>query len=404
MVIRRLVVAMSLGFVVLTTSEVSAQSLNPTPSASAVGISFATPDGLFKVQPLNSPRETLMTSESGLLNSLVWSPDGQQLAVVQNYGAVYRLSPTDNRATQVFSSQCERPANLELTWQDDRETLLIQQRCSFPDAQGHSQWDVFLADGAGQLTAVTLIPKSIESDLYVAPDGERIAYVANQHIYVAELNQTTPRQITLEPGVYTSAGSPLVWSPDGSQLAFYEGTYPFQRINLIHVDSGDRRLLTPEPDFQIYRSRLIWSPSGEYIAFYQPVNPPLSNQEVIMLLNVATGDRQIMTGPGFYSALSWSPDSQKLAFAAGTQVEQQALFTLEIASQEFTTLTPQPWQAILDSRWAPQGDWIAFTAIARGDDLGTQILQVVQPDAGQLTPLTQPHEYAYPFAWRPSAL
>ncbi|NJL49625.1 MAG: hypothetical protein HC929_22075 [Leptolyngbyaceae cyanobacterium SM2_5_2] len=350
---------------------------------------------------MGSQRQPLTNSGSGLFSHLVWSPDGQQLAVVQNSSEVYRLSPVNKDATRVFASQCQRPADLDLVWGSDRQTLLIQQRCTQPDADGQSRWEVFLVDATGQLTPLTGLPPQIESDLYTSPQGDRLAYAANQHIYVAGLNGQPPRQLTQEPGVYAAAGSPLAWSPDGTQLAFYEGRYPEQRINLIDIASGNRRLLTPEDGFQIYRSHLVWSPNGRYLAFYQPHNPPYSNQEVVALIEVATGERQILTRPGFYNALSWSPDSQQLAFAAGDQLEQQALFRLELESKEFTALTPQPFQTILDSYWAPQGDWIAFTAVTREDDLGNQMLHVVRPDATQLTVLTEPDEYAFPFAWVP---
>ncbi len=402
MVIRLWALLTALGLANLPTSGVMAQAAAPSPTASrGAGVLFATPDGLFLVQPLGSQRQTLDSSSTGLFSQLLWSPDGQQLAVVQNSTEVYRLSPTTNRATRVFASQCERPANLELAWGSDRQTLLIQQRCNQADPAGQSQWQVFLANAAGQITPLTGLPNRIESDLYPSPQGDRVAYVANQHIYVAGLNGSAPRQLTQEPGAYASAGSPLAWSPDGSQLAFYEGSYPVQRINLIEINTGNRRVLTAEEDFQIYRSHLVWSPNSRYIAFYQPHNPPLSNQEVVALIEVATEERQILTRPGFYNALSWSPDSQQLAFSAGSQLEQQTLFRLELKNQEFTALTPQAFQTILDSHWSPQGDWIAFTAVARDDDLGNQMLHVVRPDATQFTALTQPDEYAFPFAWVP---
>ena len=103
------------------------------------------------------------------------------------------------------------------------------------------------------------------------------------------------------------------------------------------ADGGDRRLLTPDPDFQIYRSRLLWSPDGRYIAFYQPHNAPFSNQEVIALVNVNTGETQTLTRPGFYDALSWSPNSQQIALASGLPAGQQTLFQLDLVSKKFYT-------------------------------------------------------------------
>ncbi|HIK43717.1 MAG TPA: PD40 domain-containing protein [Leptolyngbyaceae cyanobacterium M65_K2018_010] len=399
--IRYLLAALCWGWLVWMTPGVGAQEWEEAASSGLGRISFATPEGLFIVQPLNSTRQTLMADGDGLVNSMVWAADGQRLAVVKNFSEVVWVDPTTPRTHGVFVSSCPRPANLEVAWPSDRSDLLIQQRCHAPDPNGQSQWDLFLVDATGQITPLTALPALVESDLYVAPDGQRIAYVANQRIYIQNLAGGAPQPLTQAPGLYSSAGSPLAWSPDGSQLAFYEGAYPYQKINLIEVDTGQRRVLTPEAEFQIYRSRLVWSPDSQRIAFYQPANPPLSNQEVITLVQVATGERQIITRPGFYNAMSWAPDSQRLAFAAGSQIEQQTLFVFDIPSNRFTALTPQPFQAILESRWTTQGDWIGFSAVALGDDLGTQTLYVVRPNATGLTAVSQPNEYAYPFAWVP---
>lgn len=369
------------------------------------GMAFATPDGLFMVQPLDAPRravvDTIFNNGEGLINGLAWSPDGDRLALVKNYSRVYRLHPNQGSLSPVFSSTCPRPIDLEVRWQGDRDRLVIQQRCESADADGQSGWQVFLANAEDPASPLLSLPNTIASDPYLSPDGQQLAYVANQHIYLVALDGTPPRQVTDRPAVYSAAGSPLAWSPDGTQIAYYEGTYPFQRIGVMDVATGERRLLTPEPNFQIYRSRLVWSPDGRYLAFYQPVNPPHSNQEVIALVEVATGERQILTGPGFYNALSWSPDGRQLAFALGNQWDQQAMFVLALADRSFTSLTPQPFQTVLDSQWSPTGDWIAFTALDRGDELGLPLLHIVQPDGQRLQTLSQPNEATFPFAWVP---
>ncbi|MGF1570981.1 MAG: DPP IV N-terminal domain-containing protein [Nodosilinea sp.] len=370
--------------------------------SSPAQVSFATPDGLFVMPPQGGVRQPLDESAEGFLNPVVWSADGQHLALVENYTDVYRLHWDATRKTKVFSSPCQQSPTLDLTWQGDNATLLIKQQCPGATLDAPAQLDLFLVDANGNLTALPPLPPQLESDVYISPDGTRLAYVASQHIYVAGLDGAAPQQITQEPGLYGAAGSPLVWSPDGQQIAFYEGSYPFQRINVVGVDGTNRRLLTPDPDFQIYRSRLSWSPDGRYMATYVPFSPPFSNQEVVMLITVATGEIQTITRPGFYSALNWSPDSQHLILAAGEQLERQALFLLDLATTTFTTLTPEPFQQVVDSGWSTQGDWIAFTAIAIGDDVGNQVLHVVRPDGTQLAALTAPNEYAYPFAWVPA--
>ncbi len=371
-------------------------------AAPAADLSFATPNGLFRLEPDSGDREALLPEGDRPFNALAWSGSGERLAIVQNYGEVYRVEPGAGSPRLVFSSDCQQLPTIDLTWQPDGETLVIKQRCPAPTAGAPAELALFLHHPTGEVTDFTTLPDSPESDIFLAPDGSQIAYVTGQHIFVAGLDGSRPRRLTQTPGIYGAAGSPLAWSPDGTQLAFYEGNYPFQQLNVVRADGGDRRLLTPEANFQIYRSIVLWSPDGRYIAHYRPHNPPLSNQEIIALVNVNTGETQSLTRPGFYDALSWAPNSQQLAFASGAQAGRQTLFRMDLVSQEFTALTNQPLQNILDSQWSPNGDWIAFTATPPGDSLGTQVLHRVHPDGTALTPLTALDEYVYPFAWVPA--
>ena len=370
----------------------------------AADLSFATPEGLFRLEPEGGDRQSLLAETDQAFNALAWSSDGQRLAVVQNYGEVYRIGPEADTPDLVFASDCQRPPAIDLLWQRNSDTLMIKQLCPAAIAGTQGQVDLFLSRSAGELTRLSGLPETLESDLYLAPDGSRFAYVTGGHIFVKVLDASRPRRITQTPGTYGAAGSPLAWSPDGTRLAFYEGSYPFQRLNVVGADGGDRRVLTPNPNFQIYRSRVMWSPDGRYIAFYQPFNPPFSNQEVVALVNVNTGETQALTRPGFYDALSWAPNSQQLVLAAGAQAGQQTLFRLNLVNQEFTALTTQPLQNVLESQWSPTGDWIAFTATPPNDLMGTQVLHRVRPDGSQFAALTATDEYVYPFTWAPAPL
>ncbi len=373
-----------------------------TAGASSGMISFATPEGVFLIRPDGADRQALTQNSDTPYNALAWSADGQQLAVVEGQDQVALVNLETGLSTPIFSSQCAGSPAIAVQWQQPAQALVIGQRCDQTAFNHPGQTDLWLTEPDGPMTSVAL-PTDLGSDLYLSPDGTQVAYVAGEHIYVAAVNgdSDTPRQISQTPGTYGAAGSPLAWSPDGSQLAVYEGDYPFQRIHLVQGDGTGQQLLTSDPDFQIYRSRLLWSPDGDSLAFYRPFDPPFSNRDVIALIDIETQTVESLTGPGFFSGLSWSPDSQQLVFAFGAEIEQQALFLLDLPSRDYTTLTSEAFQTILDSHWSPQGDWIAFTATPIGDDLGTQVLHGVRPDGSDFSALTAPDEYVYPFAWVP---
>lgn len=386
------------------TAPLLAQAAPPTADAAQDILSFAVVDALFSTAPDARERQALLTlpsQEAGPFDELTWSGEGR-LAAVYNYGEVYIWNPASASPTQVFESTCAYLPNLSLFWANQGKTLLIQEVCDVPNSETGDSIGLYLSDGAGPQGTRPLpgLPDDISSQLYISPDGSQVAYVWQGNIYRLALNGARPRQVTSEPGVYGAAGSPLAWSPDGTQLAFYEGSYPFQRLNVIDTDGRNRKVLTPGPNFQIYRSRIYWSPDSRSIVFFQPFDPPYGNQETLQLVNVATGEIRPLTRPGFYDAVSWSPDGQKLALAVG-EVERQSLFVLDLATETFTPLTAEPLAQVLQTLWSPSGSWLAFSGEPVGQELGNQILYTVRPDGSDLRSHSADDEYVYPFTWQP---
>ncbi|HEY9879938.1 MAG TPA: hypothetical protein V6D29_15900 [Leptolyngbyaceae cyanobacterium] len=368
-------------------------------------ISFATVNTVFSIRLDGAERQLLVSppvdNAEAPLDELVWAADGQQLAAIYNYGEVYVWRRDTSTATPVFKSQCPDQPSLDLTWATEGR-LLIKEFCNAPTSNSTDSLRLYLSDARGLAgTRLFPLPEGLESDLYLSPDGEQIAFVRAGHIYrVAIDGMRRPQQVTREPGIYSAAGSPLAWSPDGSKLAFYEGTYPNQRLYVMDADGRNRRLLTPEPNHQIYRSRLFWAPDSRRLAFYVPHDPPYSNEEVVQLVDTATGTLKTLTVPGFYDALSWSPDGQKLALASG-KIESQSVYVMDLATEKFIPLTEEPLAQVLKTQWSANGHWIAFTAEPANQELGNQILYTVKPDGSELRSLTSPDEYVYPFTWQP---
>ncbi|MGB5975551.1 MAG: DPP IV N-terminal domain-containing protein, partial [Nodosilinea sp.] len=198
-------------------------------AAQAADLSFATPEGLFRLGEAEE-RQPLVVSTDRAVSAMDWSSDGRRLAVVQNYGEVYRLDSDADTPELVFTSTCQSSPTLDLVWQNDGD-LVILQRCPSSSAEAMDSVELFLSTPAGALTPLNILPGSLESDAYLAPDGSQVAYVTGQHIFVAALDGSRPQRLTQTPGTYGAAGSPLAWSPDGTRLAFYEGSYPFQTLN-----------------------------------------------------------------------------------------------------------------------------------------------------------------------------
>lgn len=369
-------------------------------------LSFAAANTVFSIRLDGADRQSLISQpiddSSAPFDELVWAQDGQQLAAVYNYGDVYVWRKGSDTLTPVFKSQCANQPSLDLSWATEKSTLLIKEFCNTPTASSTDSFRLYLSDAQGLegTRQLTTLPADLESDLYLSPDGQQVAFVRAGHIYRVAIDGTPPQRVTQESGIYSAAGSPLAWSPDSSKLAFYEGTYPNQRLYVIDVDGKNRRLLTPDPNHQIYRSRLFWAPDSRRLAFYVPHDPPYSNEETIQLVDTSTGTLKTLTAPGFYDALSWSPDGQNLTFASG-KIESQIVYLMNLNTEKFIPLTQEPLAQVLQTQWSASSQWIAFSAEPSNQELGNQILYTVRPDGSELRSLTSPNEYVYPFTWQP---
>jgi len=120
-------------------------------------------------------------------------------------------------------------------------------------------------------------------------------------------------------------------SPEGTNILYtvremdLEGNRYLTSLWMVKWDGGEPQQLVDKSDVRMPR----WSPDGERIAFFSDSD----GETKIWLLSVdsgqmqpvpLTGDRHgpISTHP-YYSGLEWSPDGQKLAFAAQDSVEPE---------------------------------------------------------------------------------
>jgi Tol biopolymer transport system component len=108
------------------------------------------------------------------------------------------------------------------------------------------------------------------------------------------------------------------WSPDGSRIAWFdfgEGTTPYGHVNFLSFVNPDgtglREGIARLPGtFGAYS--LVWSPDGSRLAFWQADDLDLPGQ--IFVVNAdGSGLRQI-TYDGDNRWPAWSPDGSRIAF------------------------------------------------------------------------------------------
>lgn len=193
-------------------------------------------------------------------------------------------------------------------------------------------------------------------------DGRYIAFNDARNITILDTRENERREIEVDFDFLM----PVVWSPDGTRLAFSGNPEvdPFTPA-ISTVWLMDLTTMTWRPLLECQRCFApTWHPDGSLVAF---VN---LESDMIEILDINTG----LTGGSFPvpnltlstygegALLSWSPTGDKIAFAAITIGGRKHVYILSLKSGEIRDLTPREERA--DSpTWSPSGRQILYRVV-----------------------------------------
>ncbi|HXG43037.1 MAG TPA: hypothetical protein VNL95_09990 [Dehalococcoidia bacterium] len=251
------------------------------------------------------------TVPQGRAVPLVWSPDGRRLAVrlaQPNGPEVLAVLDSDGR-TEAIGPAVAGVYPYLVSWSPDGRRLAwsAQERLWL--------WD--LDSGRVQELGPSH-PRLGQSDprSFVAwsPDGRYLAYDGPEGLTLHELGSDQKRLLV--------PGHPLAvaWSPDGRELAYLmdEGFGRAAGLQVVSVVSGQGRTLVSPVNIHAKHDTVVlrWSPRGDRLA-YVSASPTLAYGAEVMVVDVATGRQESITGPlrCHASLLDWSNDGRWLAVA-----------------------------------------------------------------------------------------
>jgi Tol biopolymer transport system component len=204
--------------------------------------------------------------------------------------------------------------------------------------------------------ALALLP-AIQADAAAAANG-RIAFVSSSSghltIFSAEPDGTRIR--------FLAEGSAPSWSPDGKRLAYITeagSPLPTQQSGQIAIRRLDGSIVfTGVPAFGLdmySEPGLAWSPDGTRLAY--------GFREEIWVMNAAPPYDPHRVVSRLSSSPSWSPDSQKLVYAAFEPLSGRSeIFTIKADGTGETNITNTPSIDESAPDWGPGGGRFAFRA------------------------------------------
>jgi Tol biopolymer transport system component len=224
-----------------------------------------------------------------------WSPNGSRLLVTEENG-LYAMRADG-------SSQVRLAANPEWNrarWSPDGKRVAYIAVGSLY---------VVNADGTRRrlLTGGVQFGSEFNPEFSWSPDGQKIVFVSSEGLSTVTTRGVPvvqPLSFELPDPTSTTVWEPN-WSPDGSRIAFMTQTSPTVSIAVMQADGSDVKVLAGDDGHGP-----VWSPDGSRIAFRAAWAPGVE-----VLRPDGTGTRT--WGPSSWSGITFSPQSNRLAFVGG---------------------------------------------------------------------------------------
>jgi tricorn protease len=202
---------------------------------------------------------------------------------------------------------------------------------------------------------LTAIPAKEVENVAVSPTGVRVVAEAHGDIFTLPGEKGDIRNLTKTPG--TAERDPS-WSPDGKSIAYFSdasGEYQLYIRDQDGLQPPKVIDLGPDPSY-FYSPR--WSPDSKHIAF--------SDKHLRLWYVDAAGgkpikvDTSLRGGFGPSTEVSWSPDSQWIAYTRDLENQLHAVFFYSLATHTSTQITDGMSNAahlVFD----PNGKYLYFT-------------------------------------------
>jgi tricorn protease len=299
--------------------------------------------------------------------------------------------------TVYFISDRNFTANLFAWSGGAREVRQLTQHDDFDVANASAGPDVIVYEQAGDIHLLDLktgksqrVPVTVTGDFpwarpqfkrvasmirnsALSPTGVRVAVEARGEIFTAPAEKGDYRNLTRSPAVHDQ--NP-VWSPDGSQLAWFSDASGEYQIMIGDQSGLGKPRAVPLPVVGFF-SNLAWSPDGKQLAFED-------DKMALWALEVGSGkpiriDADVYDDPFRDMEPAWSPDSKWIAYSRNLDNHLRAIFVYSTAEGKSHQLTDGMSDAVsptfdangkylyflASTDYGPRTGWLEMSSIDR---------------------------------------
>ena len=293
--------------------------------------------GLYTIQPDGSDLTFLQEIESSDAGYPVLSPDGQNIAYLEQ-GDIYIVGRDGSDSVNVTNS----PDLTEAfpAWSPDGQRLLfgsVEGVVGIIDTNGNNRI---------RLTEVGLAYHQVWS-----PDGQQVAFIAQREgavdLYLINADGTGLVNLTQD----ADRERYPTWSADGQRLAFISELV----LKTINVDGTNMTSVLNDGDPKnslLSISQLVWSPTEDRLAFVAtPITPEPIQYPTLGIIKSDGLELMALSQPeSSVVAFAWSPDGQRLVYIAGNG-QRSGLYVIKTDGTGRTRLTDDTIQTVQSVSW-----------------------------------------------------
>ncbi len=358
-----------------------------------------------------------LTTDVGFEMFARFSPDGKQIAFTGQYDGnteVY-LMPAEGGVPKrlTFTATLDRddvsdrmgPNNIVMAWKDDKHIVFRSRRIEWNDFRGQ----LFLTSVDGGLPEQIPVPRG--GFCTYSPDGKRLAYNRvfrefrtwkryrggqADDIWIYDFDTKRTTNVTNNPAQDIFP----MWH--GSTIYFVSDRDENKKLNLYSYDltSKETKKLTNFTEYDVKFPSLgdnaIVFENGGYIYKYEFATGIAEKVPVVINEDFDGGRGGFVDVSKSIANYEISPDGNRALFGARGDV-----FTVPAKYGNVRNLTKTPGVHERNSKWSPDGKWIAYVSDATGED---EIYIEPQDGAGSPVQLTTNGDvYKYDVIWSPDS-
>ena len=239
-------------------------------------------------------KELAITRNRSINLSPAWSPDGNRVvftSYVRNHPDLYFY---DRKMDKFFRVSDRSGINVGGVWSPHGRVMAATL-----SSEGGNP-DVYLMgeDGKGAKRLTNHFASDVSPTW--SPDAQKIAFVSDRggtpNVYVMGVDGADPKRITFEGNGAGKDNQSPSWSPRGDRIAFQSRVGGAWQILTMKPDGSEVRILTSAGN----NEDPTWSPDGRMIAFAH-------DGKLWVMEADGSNARQISSGTGQFSNISWSP-------------------------------------------------------------------------------------------------